>query len=446
MDNSKIEEYKRYKKKIEVANILIRFGILAIILSSVLALFFTMDNNNRYSHALSIFVIFLISFFILPIAIFPIRIKTNKIITEELDPWKLKYLLENKSLNINYTDDKYLSVAYFTGDYQEAINICSDKVKSKCKDKYFYLNWLSLTYFVLGDTVNLKIACSKFDDIASASKTDLYKIIPLQKHLSLFADGKHEELKNLYETEDLSNRVKSSICNFEYIHAVNFYKLGETEKAKELFEKIVNEAPLLNLCELSKEHLTNIENGEEYSKEAIILTPSKSSNTIKKVNKMQKAQKICSKIGIILSVTCLLFLWLGQCSTNKNLEDAIQKVHPDGELIDYFYLEKDGEKIETLLLIYSSENQLEIGYAVKYKETKETGYIMSAPDFKEGPLYITHGPVSDFDIYFKLCSDKKDIPDDCSQYFKVKIDGKTNYLCVTTIKECTLQGFWGHDK
>lgn len=446
MDNTKIEEYKRYKKKIETSNILRRAFILTITLVSVLVLFFTMNDNNRYSHALSIFVIFLISFFILPIAIFPIRIKTNKIITEELDPWKLKYLLENKSLNINYTDDKYLSVAYFTGDYQEAINICSDKVKSKCKDKYFYLNWLSLTYFVLGDTVNLKIACSKFDDIASTSKTDLYKIIPLQKHLSLFADGKHEELKNLYEKEDLSNRVKSSICNFEYIHAVNFYKLGEIEKAKGIFEKIINEAPLLNLCKLSKEHLIAIENGEEYSKEPIILTPSECSATIKKVKKMQKAKKICSKIGIILSVICLLFLWLGQFATNRNLENAIQKVHPDGELVDYFYLEKDGEKIETLLLIYSSENQLEIGYAVKYKDTNETGYIMSAPDFKEGPLYITHGPVSDFDIYFKLCSNKKDIPNDCSQFFKVKIDGKTHYLCITTIKECTLQGFWGHDK
>ena len=97
-------------------------------------------------------------------------------------------------------------------------------------------------------------------------------------------------------------------------------------------------------------------------------------------------------------------------------------------------------------MIYSSENQLELGYAVKYKDTKETVYIMSAPDFKEGPLYVTHGPVSDFDIYFKLCSSKSDIPNDCNQYFKVKIDGKTHYLCVTTIKECSLQGFWGHDK
>ena len=144
--------------------------------------------------------------------------------------------------------------------------------------------------------------------------------IHIQKHLSLFADGKHEELKNLYEKEDLSNRVKSSICNFEYIHAVNFYKLGEIERAKGIFEKIINEAPLLNLCELSKEHLIAIENGEEYSKEPIILTPSECSATIKKVKKMQKAQKICFKIGTILSVTCLLFLWLCQYAKSHSFE------------------------------------------------------------------------------------------------------------------------------
>lgn len=444
-NNTKIEEYKRYKKKIEVANYLIRFGLLAIFLSIVLTITLTADFNHPKS-LIPVFIIIIAFFIILPFAMLPVTIKLNDIITKELDPFKLKYVLENKSSLIYYTSDKYLAVALHTGNYYDVINTCSDGLKTKSKDKRFILNYQSLAYFMLGDITGLKIACSKFEDNSALLKTNSYSVYPIQKLLSLFADEKYSEIAELYENQDYSGRTKSGMLNTEFIYAVTFYKLGETEKAKEIFQKIVNEAPLLNISKLSNDYLSAIEQNTEYVSTTPTEVPQNSNqNNYKKSKGLMKSQVVLSRIGFFLCIFMILVLFIAQKGYNSEIEDAAREYYENCNLIDYYQVDYNGEKIEMFALIKQVDGSVDLCYITETVDTDKTNCHFYAKDLKEGTLYVTHGVLSNLDIMYKVSTNKKDIPDTSYQVFKFKHNGKTQYLYITDITECKFEGLIGHN-
>lgn len=303
-------EYKKTKRCFELANILVRFTLMVIAIVLAISLVFIVDVENEPSKLIlaEIFLLFGLVI-VLTVAMVPINVRLNKILTDELNPWKFKYIIENPNRLVKYTADKYLIADFATGDYQGVINICANelkKTKMPTLTRAYFLNWLSYTYFILGDTENLRITCDKFDEISAHNK-NVSLAFPLQKLFRLFTEGKNQEIKALYGSENRIKWTKLKEYGYEYIHAINFYVLGDFETAKGIFEKICTEAPLLNYATLSKKNLQSLNEGKRYIAERDFITPGEPSEILKENEKFVKHGKIAfCVIGAVLALLVVI--------------------------------------------------------------------------------------------------------------------------------------------
>ena len=235
--------------------------------------------------------------------------KLESIITKELNPAKLKEIINEGGI-FAHMPRRHLLAAYYNGDYQQTVDMCNRGLKNcDIKQSWLFYDYLAGVYFQVGDTQSLLQVCEKFDQIVFINKSvQLY--CPLMKLYKLYAKGEYSALQELYDSPEKQKYNKAAYMVCEYIHAVNFYTVGNTEKAKEIFEKISTEAPLLGVGRLAKEQLSQIEQGQEYKINQTSLIPNEEYKLPSSAQRAIKYGMIRNIAVVLIFVTCILVMFI----------------------------------------------------------------------------------------------------------------------------------------
>ncbi len=429
----------------EAKSFLRKYATISIVLQYTLPILFAVFAfcniyfdwiKNSYLIILGIFLMFLTR-----VVQFWYRAKIEGIALNELNPPKMKAVLETKGLYA-YMPSRYLTAHYYNGDYQETIDICACMLKNKKeRNPWAYYYFIAGVYFQLGDIDGLKATCEKFEAYRLANpKIDLF--CPLMKLYKLYANEGYEELKKLYDSEEKSQYNKATYMVCEYIHAVNFYTLSEKEKAKEIFESISKNAPLLNVGKLSLQQLESIEQGKEYEVNKIKIVPNESyqlQKSAKKANTYHNIRVYCYVfIVIMLAIVVVLEVKIerknkeAQAFENE-LYGVIDEHYNNFEILAGFNVEKNDSTIEYMVVFENENSQIVVGYYVWLAEEQKNEFIADCENVIVGKEYNSDSPCSDYTISYKIFDSKGDLPNNYYEMKEFKLNGKKLYICVTSI-------------
>ncbi len=426
----KSDESKRFIKKYTIPSRIIHalLGISAIA-------FILLQPILEYNYSLiSLCIIALI--ISLSINTFFYSIKLRKIISNELNPQKYKEVIDTKFI-VSYSLEHDLFCSHYAGEYQKVIDICTYRLKKR-KNSWPYYAYLAGAYFQLEDIDSLRSICDKFDEATRAKKGNIQARAPLMKYYSLYAKGEHEALKELYDIPEKTNYSKAGLMLFEYIHAINFYTLGDVAKAKEIFEKIKCDAPLLGIGKLSESKLEAINQGKDFEINPIKLNPTEAflpTKSQRNVDRLKLIRKISSFILIIvfaIGFSLIGFLEKKSEEYEQRLYDAIDVYYDDFEILDHFNIKKDGELVEAACIFQQSNGTFAVGYFVKYPDIGEVISI-GHDEIVIGKSYYDFSPCTDYIICYEFFENKNDIPPENHFVSKLNANGKTIYFCILEI-------------
>ena len=429
----------------EAKSFLRKYATISIALQYSLIIFFgvfTFLNvfldwiKNSFLIIIALFVMFLIR-----IVQFWYRGKVEGIALKELNPPKMKAVLEAKGLYA-YMPNRYLTAHYYNGDYQETIDMCNCMLKNKNeKQSWAYYRYIAGVYFQLGDIDGLRTACEKFETYRLANpKIDLY--CPLMKLYKLYANAKYDELKKLYDSEEKAQYNKATYMVCEYIHAVNFYTLGEKEKAKEIFESISKNAPLLNVGKLSLKQIEGIEQGKEYEVNQVKITPNESYELHPKTKKASVYHiiRLCCFTLIIILLAIIVILEIKQEKINNEakkfeneLYGVIDEDYNNFEILAGLNVEKNGKAIEYMVVFENENNELVVGYYVWLPSEQKNEFIADCENVIIGKEYNSDSPCSSYTISYEIFDSKADLPSDYYETKELVLGDKKLYFCVTDI-------------
>ncbi len=295
----------------------------------------------------------------------------NSILFDELNPLKYNAVFECGKIVSNHLFEK-IDFAYYTGDYQTVINICTAKLKDPKQNryKYWYMHYLARAYFDAGDFENLRLIYDKFQIIteADANCEKLRNQFLFFKFIGLYLSGEFLECKAFYENLLSNTKFNSSktpklnVIQTKYTYAIACYKSNDLETATEIFNYIITEAPQLNFAAISQKYLNAIENSEEYQSENITINTDE--NFV--VPTPGKSIKIRKIVALILAVLIFICMWgatlfkpdepihfrgLDSSTMRSDIyelygqPDKIEEyVYPAGEFYDVYYAEFLGVK------------------------------------------------------------------------------------------------------
>ncbi|MBE5927019.1 MAG: hypothetical protein E7270_08680 [Lachnospiraceae bacterium] len=220
----------------------------------------------------------------------------NSILTTEMNLPKYIDLIETgKIISNNLLEHLY--IAYYSGDYNKAINICNLKLENKKYEKYkhFYLLMLARCYFEIGDFESLSKVNEMFKSFIATNKNGnkIKEKFIYFKFVEFYLLSEFSAAKELYEKIYLGqkknqNKIKLNDVSVKFTYAICCYKCGDFDKATELFNDVIATAPAFRYSELSKRYLEAIENSNEYIPEQITLDTDMSNIPVPKSRKIIK--------------------------------------------------------------------------------------------------------------------------------------------------------------
>ena len=430
------KEAKRFLRKYATISIVLQYTLPILFAVFAFCNIYFDWIKSSYVIILGIFLMFLTR-----MVQFWYRAKVEGIALNELNPPKMKAVLEAKGLYA-YMPSRFLTAHFYNGDYQETIDICACMLKNKKeRNPWAYYYFIAGVYFQLGDIDGLKAACERFEAYRLANpKIDLF--CPLMKLYKLYANEGYEELKKLYDSEEKSQYNKATYMLCEYIHAVNFYTLGEKEKAKEIFESISKNAPLLNVGKLSLQQLECIEQGKEYEINKVKILPDESYKLQKSARKANTYHniRVCCYVLIIIMLVIVIMLEVKIERKNKEaqafeneLYGVIDEDYNNFDILAGFNVEKNDKTIEYMVVFENESNQLVVGYYVWLAEEQKNEFIADCENVIVGKEYNSDSPCSDYTISYKIFDSKGDLPSNYYEMKEFKLDDKKLYICVTSI-------------
>lgn len=188
---------------------------------------------------------------------------------KDADPQKFKAMLEKAGGATGHALEN-ITAAYYGGDHQAVINMCTHKLRDpkQQRNKYYYMMYLARAYFELGDTEALQDICQRFENETDADKKgetirQNYTVMRFYKH---YLKGEHQACKEIYDkaaAKDFGDNVTTEV-QVKFTYAVACYNVGEIQKAKEIFNYILVKAPKLHFSKLSEEYIEAINDATEY--------------------------------------------------------------------------------------------------------------------------------------------------------------------------------------
>ncbi len=242
----------------------------------------------------------------------------SSVLTVELNLPKYIDLIKASEVVTNSLIE-HLDIAYFSGDYNQAINICNLKLQDpKLKNrKWRYLLILARCYSEMGDLENLNKVNEMFKDFVAKNKhgKKIKERLIYFKFVDLSLAGDFSSAKELYQELYLKQKEKQKEADINdlstgFTFAVCCYQCGDFAKATELFNEVIAIAPSFHYAKIAKRYLAAMENQTEYKAEPITLDANTANIPIPKSRKRRKIFNRCVEwlllMNIIFSVIALV--------------------------------------------------------------------------------------------------------------------------------------------
>lgn len=362
----------------------------------------------------------------------------------ELNPQKFKDVIEGAKFfvpSIGYQ----VFAAYYSGDYQTTINICTKKLlnEKKFKNKCFYLVTLARVYFLLEDNENLKVVCERFQNsIAYHKKADkIRKQYVIMQYFEKYMEGDYLSCQNLFlQYKDNTKKTCNNLMKIQwkFYYAVACYYAADKETAQQVFGEVISEAPKVNYANISQKYLNIIENNqqEQFSKVEIIPDENYTVATDRIFLK--------SRVGVVFSyiligVCIIISVFINGSSLHKQsiveekLNSAFDKEYEEYKLLDYFNINKDDSIIAAMCVAEIPEERLDVcSVVVNDDEIFELGNITK--DVEIGKYYYIKDITDMYYIGFSIVDEKKDIPSNSYKIVEIGLGKNSMFFYVDYIE------------
>ena len=152
--------------------------------------------------------------------------------------------------------------SYYSGDQAETVSICAKALKSGAVRgrEYFFAEKLALSYFELGDDKKLREVLKYFNAYTAASKKvdAIRKQVGAMKFFEAYLGGDIRACEKALEESAVRDRQQYANIyepQKNFLFAVACCRLGEEERAAELFEKVISDAPKTHFARLAKKYI-----------------------------------------------------------------------------------------------------------------------------------------------------------------------------------------------
>jgi tetratricopeptide (TPR) repeat protein len=155
--------------------------------------------------------------------------------------------------------------AYYAGDHRETVNICTKAMKSEAgkNRECFYAEKLARTYFELGDDDKLRSVLNYFNKYTAASTKGeaIRKNFPVMDFFAAYLGGDISECERALEAgAEIEKRQYANLYNSQrnFLFAAACFRLGEKERARNIFEEVICDAPKTHFSRLAHKYLDAI--------------------------------------------------------------------------------------------------------------------------------------------------------------------------------------------
>ncbi|MBR2721593.1 MAG: hypothetical protein IKB75_02320 [Clostridia bacterium] len=344
-----------------------------------------------------------------------------------------------------------LDAEWFVGNYAKLIALSSASLKNAktVRWKASFLSYLARAYFEMHDHENLAKTVDAFYELPKYTRNPqrfLAKYPNLQ-YYKAYLDKDFEKCVTLIEkrTAYLEKKARNDklygLINRSNL-AVEYYEIGEFEKAKEIFQQLMEVAPKMdNFYELSIRYINAIEHNESPTL-TLQVNEEESAKAEYEFCSTQKRRKRENIIRAILMGILLTFLvsttnTLGTAYATYNehktyaaefdakLNDAIsRKYDSDAKFIEYFVVMNGEDPLEAFCLV-EVDGRLDLTSAVTPNNGETANLILLLEDIKIPGEYTVESAVSVYKITFYI-SDERLSESEYQQIVKYSHNG-TNY-------------------
>ncbi|MBR7101489.1 MAG: hypothetical protein IKC74_04305 [Clostridia bacterium] len=388
----------------------------------------------------------------------------NRVLLYEMDAEKFLYL----SYELGYGSDICDMYAdYYRGRYDKAIEIINQSMPKTKRSlfKYEYSLQLAYCYFESGDMDGLARILEEIDLIPCESKNE----ISLKKDsafilefLKKFTNGEYAACKEMKIAEVCNEDIRSvpAIINrIRLYHGIACYMNGDTEEANTVLSEVINSCSGIYFSKIARYYVTG-EKEDEKQEDSFFATIGdlKRQNckaaSLRK-NKNIKAKKTIIAAAIIVAIPVIILASLGlldSCDVFSSPADAYTIIAENEDItrvVDIVPINTEGDA----LCIYLSDGQYISGitHGGYYSQILGIAYLNRVGDdlyrygtsvkFQQAEkrvdssLYKISAPDIGKDVYFKIVSDKKDVPADTMIKKEFYVHDKTYYLCYICVKD-----------
>lgn len=290
----------------------------------------------------------------------------NTIFTNEMNLPKYADVIKTGEI-VSRSLFEHISIAYNSGDYNNAINMCKRQLENKkcAKFAHYYLLILARSYCELGDLENLKAVNDRFNDFVATNKNGekIKDKLGYFKFVDLYLAGDFAAAKSLYETlylrqQEKPSRAKLDGVSISFTYAVCCYKCGDFERATALFNNVIMAAPSFHIAEISKRYVESIESNTDYLPEQVRMDTAAATVELPQP---KKAPRILYAVSVALILTGVILLLVTAMMGPK------QPMHFKG--LDYYSTQSD---VRALYGAPDETNKVTDRYDVEYIGVKAT--------------------------------------------------------------------------
>lgn len=341
--------------------------------------------------------------------------------------------------------------AYYSGDYQSALDFSSaalDQAKSK-KQKLYYLIRMMRVYLDLDDKEQLADAVKKYRELIAGDEK-LEKASTFADYCEKYAAGDYTGALSVDRNVQQASRSPEHpalVLSAKFTTALAYFKSGDRENARPLFEEIVSAAPKFGFAKISQKYLDAIESGSADPEFEKLTVDSSLEDEIGKINaksaKIRKTRKIILLVLAFILIAELIFL--GYMKRHPNYPDWVREapneVFVESEVLNCFSLVKDDYFYGTVGVCKTSAGLVVGSYGFIDGEEGETIQFSVLGDHMEEGKHLTASERFEDETVtyeFAFCENKRDVPKDALHVTTVRTkeyDGYLYFISVTSSKD-----------
>lgn len=370
----------------------------------------------------------------------------QSILTKELNPQKFKAAL----LQGNVTSKSLMEhamAAFYTGDYQTAVNICfsAKSVKGNVKFKNSYLTLLARCYFETGNYEKLAEVVNDFerDMYASANPEKIANRFTLIPFYSMYLKGDFKGCKYLYQ--GLLNHPRNASpfqqIHVRYSYAIACYKCGDLAEAAEHFKYVAEGAPQFNIAQKSKEYLDAINNGEEYvNKGEEILPDANYINPCYEKNrrKIKRVRIVTIVLSVMMVIAGVVAVCFSVNSFNSKARTAVADYYDDFKILTVLEIDQNDRQVASLCLADTKDDGIVATYFFTYEGDKryysDPRYMINLKVGHEYRYTSSCYTDNNVTVTFSITDKADDVFDKSVKAYGVTIDGKKHFVLVSGVE------------